>query len=402
MAIVKAAVPAISGGTPIRREYLVFGRPFIGDEEVADVIEVLRSGWLGTGPRAARFEEAFARYVGARVAVAVSSCTAALHLSLLASGVGPGDEVVVPSMTFVASANSVIHVGATPVLCDVDLGTQNVRPEDVERVLTPRTRAVMPVHFAGRSVDMSSLRALTDARGLAIISDAAHAIETTHRGLSLPAYAPLTAYSFYPTKNLTTGEGGMVVTNDLALADRVRRLRLHGLSADAWKRFSDDGFKHYEAVEPGYKYNLTDLQAAIGLRQLERIEAAAERRRAVWARYLEAFGELPMDLPAAAEPGDRHALHLFTVLLRLDALRVDRDAVAQALHLEGIGTGVHYRAVHLHAYYRERFRWSVESLPNADAISARTLSLPCSAALSDADVTDVIEGVCRVMSYYRR
>ena len=406
MPIVNRVLPAIAGGEPVRREYLVFGSPFIGEEEIAEVVEVLRSRWIGTGPRTARFEQEFGAYVGARHAIAVNSCTAALHLSLAASHIGPGDEVIVPAMTFVASANSIVHVGATPVLCDVDAATQNLRIEDVERVFTPRTRAIMPVHFAGRAVDMTALHAFLGAtpRGgsVTVVSDAAHAIETRHHGRALPSHAPLTAYSFYPTKNLTTGEGGMVVTDDDALADRLRVLRLHGLSADAWKRFSDDGFKHYEAIEAGFKYNLTDMQAALGIHQLRRIESASTRRQAIWNQYLEAFADLPLDLPPAVPEGDRHAHHLFIVLLRLEALTVDRDRIAQALHAERIGVGIHYRAVHLHPYYRARFGYQPADLPNAHAVSNRTLSLPLGAALSDGDVTDVIEGVRRVLTYYYR
>ena len=407
MQIVNRVLPAIAGGDPVRREYLVFGQPLITDEEIAEVTEVLRSRWIGTGPRTARFEQEFAAYTGARYAIAVSSCTAALHLALAAAGIGEGDEVIVPSMTFVASANSVVHVGATPTLCDVDLLTQTMRVEDVDRAFSPRTRAIMPVHFAGRAVDMSALQEyvrarVRDERGITLISDAAHAVETRHARRHLPEWAPLTAYSFYPTKNLTTGEGGVIATDDDSLADRLRVLRLHGLSADAWKRFSDEGFKHYEAVEAGFKYNLTDLQAAIGIPQLRRIEANSIRRAAIWSQYLEAFADLPVDLPPDVPYGDRHALHLFIILLDLDALTVSRDRVAEALHAEGVGIGIHYRAVHLHAYYRRRFGHAPEAFPNAREISDRTLSIPLSAALSDRDVSDVIEAVRRVLLYFRR
>lgn len=399
--------PAIAGGKPVRRDYLVFGQPFIGEEEIAEVVQVLRSRWIGTGPRAARFEDDFARYLGVRHAIAVSSCTAGLHLALAASGIGPGDEVIVPSLTFVASANSVIHAGAIPVLCDVDTATQNLRVEDVGRVFSRKTRAIIPVHFAGRAVDMTALCSFVQEHGrrgqdVTLINDAAHAIETQHAERPIPHYAPLTAYSFYPTKNLTTGEGGVVATNDDAQADRLRVLRLHGLSADAWKRFSDDGFKHYEAVEAGFKYNFTDLQAAIGLHQLRRIEAASVRRAAVWFLYQQAFADLPLDLPPPCPPGDRHAHHLFTVLLRLEELSVDRDRIAGALHAEGIGIGVHYRAIHLHRYFRQRFGYAPDAFPNALGISDRTLSLPLSAALSDNDVSDVVEAVRRVLTYFRR
>jgi dTDP-4-amino-4,6-dideoxygalactose transaminase len=407
MQIASRARPAIAGGEPVRRDYLVFGQPLIGEEEIAEATEVLRSRWIGTGPRTARFEQEFASYVGVRHAVAVSSCTAALHLALAAAGIGEGDEVIVPSMTFVASANSVVHAGATPVLCDVEFATQTMRVEDVQRVASPRTRAIMPVHFAGRAVNMSAIAEWvrhqdTHGRPISVISDAAHAIETRHASRRLPDWAPLTAYSFYPTKNLTTGEGGVVATSDNALAERLRILRLHGLSADAWKRFSDDGFRHYDAVEAGFKYNMTDLQAAIGIPQLRRLEANSTRRAEIWSRYVDAFVDLPVDLPAAVPSGDRHAHHLFIVLLHLEALTVSRDRVAEALHAEGVGIGVHYRAVHLHPYYRDRFGYREDTFPHARAISQRTLSIPLSAALSDRDVSDVIEAVRRVLLYFRR
>jgi dTDP-4-amino-4,6-dideoxygalactose transaminase len=394
--------PAIVGGKPQREDYLVFGSPLIGEEEIQELVETVRSGWIGTGPKTAKFEREFAAYQGAAHAVAVNSCTAALHLSLVAAGVGPGDEVIVPAMTFVATANSVIHAGGTPVLCDVDRETHNMRPEDVEARLTPRTRVILPVHFAGRAADLTALQDLARARGCTLINDAAHAIEAEHRGRKIASYGEMTAYSFYPTKNITTGEGGMVVTNDEALARRLRVMRLHGLSADAWKRFSDDGYRHYEAIAPGFKYNMTDMQAALGLHQLARIEKCSMRRREIWEEYRASFCGLPLRLPLPEVKGDRHALHLFTVLLELENLTADRDTIMHALHCEGIGTGVHYRGVHLHSYYRERFGYTPGMFPNASHISERTISLPLSAKLADADVDDVIRAVKKVLRYYRR
>lgn len=394
--------PAIAGGSAVRSDYLIFGSPLIGEEEIAEIVATLRSGWIGTGPRTERFEADFKAYVGSRHAIAVSSCTAALHLSLVAAGIGPGDDVVVPAMTFVATANSVVHAGARPVLCDVDPITQNVTVELVERVLTPATRVIMPVHLGGRPVDMTGLRELARRRKLLLVSDAAHAIEACHRGQNVARLGDVTAYSFYPTKNVTTGEGGMIATDSDMLAERLRRHRLHGLSAESWKRFSSDGFKHYEAMVLGYKYNMTDMQAALGLPQLARIERTAARRREIWARYDDAFADAPLQRPAAVPAGDRHASHLYSVLLDLDALRADRDTIAHALHLEGIGTGVHYRGVHLQPFYREMFGFEPESFPNATWISDRTLSLPLSAKLNDDDVDDVIFGFRRVLRYYRR
>jgi dTDP-4-amino-4,6-dideoxygalactose transaminase len=398
---VTSPVPAIAGGIPIRKEYLVFGSPLIGEPEIEEVVATLRSGWIGTGPKTARFEQQFAAYQGAAYAVAVNSCTAALHLCLVVADIKPGDEVIVPAMTFVATANAVVHAGGIPILCDVDRSTFNMRVQDVEAHLTERTRAILPVHFAGRPADLTELEALARSRGLSLINDAAHAIEGEHRGRKIARYGQTTAYSFYPTKNLTTGEGGMVVTNDEKLVENLRIMRLHGLSADAWKRFADDGYRHYEAVAPGFKYNMTDMQAALGLHQLARIEETALRRLEIWETYNEAFRHLPVELPPPVPQGDRHALHLYTMLLELEHLTADRDTIMVALHREGIGTGVHYRGVHLHSYYRERFGLTPGMFPNASYVSERTVSLPLSAKLSDAEVEDVIEAVTTVIHYYR-
>jgi len=401
MAALVDTVPIVPLRQTCRENYLVFGAPSIEEADIAAVADTLRSGLIGTGPRTAEFERAFAEYVGVRHAVAVSSCTAGLHLSLVAAGIGPGDDVVVPAMTFVGTANAVLHAGATPQLCDVDPATGNLRVEDVDRVRTPRTRAIIPVHFAGRPADLSALSVYAREHGLTIINDAAHAIEATHRGRGIAQFGALTAYSFHAAKNLTTAEGGMVATSDAGLAERVRRLSLHGLAADAWTREAGIGFRHYEAVEAGFKYNMTDLQASLGLRQLARIEQMNRRRRAIWNRYDEALAGLPLQRPAPVPLGDRHALHLYTVLLDLDALAVDRDAIAIALHEAQIGTGVHYRGVHLQPMYRERLGYDASDFPNATMISERTLSLPLSAAMTDRDADDVIATFASLLQHFR-
>jgi dTDP-4-amino-4,6-dideoxygalactose transaminase len=392
--------PAID--RPVRKDYLVFGSPQILDDDIEEVVAALRSGWIGTGPRVAAFEDRFREYVGAKHAIAVNSCTAALHLGLLAVGVGPGDEVIVPAMTFAATANAVIHAGGTPVLADVDRTTMCLDPGSAARLVSPRTRALVPVHFAGRASAMDDLRALASRHGLRIVEDCAHGIETLDRGRHAGTLGDVGAFSFYVTKNLTTGDGGMVTTADAATAARLRTLALHGLSADAWKRFSDDGFRHYDVLEPGFKYNMTDLDAALGLHQLARIEASLRHRQAIWSRYDRAFADLPVFLPAPEAPGTRHSRHLYTLLIDLDRLRVGRDDIVSSLHQQRIGTGIHYRAVHLHRYYSERFGYRPGDLPNAEWISARTLSLPVSPKLSDADVDDVIFAVRRTLEYFSR
>jgi len=380
-----------------RESYLVFGSPQLLDAEIDEVATTLRSGWIGTGPKVARFEEEFATYVGTPHAVALGSCTAALHLAFVTLGLKPGDEVIVPAMTFAATANVVVHAGATPVFADVDRSSQCLDPDDVVRRLTPRTKALIPVHFAGRACDMGSLMDIARAHDLRVVEDCAHAIETLWQGRHVGTIGDVGAFSFYVTKNVVTGEGGMLTTTDASQAARAKTLGLHGMSADAWKRFSDEGFKQYEVVEPGFKYNLTDLQAAIGLHQLARVEANLGRRNEIWARYDEAFADLPVFVPAPQEPGTRHARHLYTLMLDLDRLSIDRDAFQAELHRRRIGTGIHYRALHLHAYYRDTYGYGRGDLPNAEWISDRTISLPLSPKLSDDDVDDVISAVMSIL-----
>jgi dTDP-4-amino-4,6-dideoxygalactose transaminase len=383
--------------TPVREKYLVFGSPQLLEPEIDEVLATLRSCWIGTGPRVASFEKAFREYVGADHAVAVHSCTAALHLSLVAIGLQPGEEVIVPAMTFAATANAVVHAGGRPVLADVDKDTMCLDVDDVAHRITPRTRAIIPVHFAGRPCDMDALLSVAAQYNLRVIEDCAHAIETLYHGRHAGTFADLGTFSFYVTKNVVTGEGGMVTTSNPAWAARIKTLALHGLSADAWKRFSDDGYKHYEVIEPGFKYNMMDLQAALGIPQLARVEANLARRKAIWTRYDEAFANLPALIPAPEVPGTRHARHLYTLLLDLDGLRVSRDEVLTMLHRQNIGTGVHYRALHLHRYYRETFGYRRGDLPTSEWISDRTLSLPLSPKLADQDVDDVIFAVTRTL-----
>ena len=376
-----------------RDSFLVFGSPLIEQPEIDEVVECLRSGWIGTGPRVSRFEEKFREYTGAPQAVALNSCTAALHLAFQAVSVGPGDEVVVPSMTFVATANAVVHSGATPVLVDCDRRTMNVDPDAIEAAITPRTRAIVIVHFAGRPCEMERILAIAKRHDLRLVEDCAHAIETTVGGRHAGTFGDVGCFSFYVTKNVVTGEGGMAVTGRKDLADRMRMLALHGMTKDAWRRFSDKGYVHYDVVEIGFKYNMMDIQAAIGIHQLARVEDLWKRRQEIWRRYDEAFAELPVFLPPAPEPGTRHALHLYTLLLDLERTPVTRDEFLERMTKRQIGTGVHYRAVHLHPIYQERFGYRTGQLPNSEWISDRTVSLPLSAKLGDGDVADVIEAV---------
>lgn len=377
----------------IRTEYLVFGQPLIEEAEIEEVVKSMRAAWLGTGPKVAAFEKRVAEYKGVKHAVAVNSCTAGLHLSCLAVGLQPGDEVIVPAMTFCATINAVIHAGAVPVLVDVEPDSFNMDPEQVRRKISPRTKVIIPVHFAGRACNMDALAAIAREHGLKIIEDCAHAIETEFHGQKTGTFGDCGVLSFYSTKNVVTGEGGMVLTNDAKIAARLKILALHGMSQDAWKRFSDDGYKHYEVVEVGFKYNMMDLQAAIGMHQIQRVDKYWQRRLEIWKRYNEAFAGLPVRLPAPFGKDSLHALHLYTLLIDEKQSPVTRDQFIIELHKRKIGTGVHYRAIPVHPVYQRLFGWKPQDFPVADAIGRETVSLPLSAKLTEKDVDDVIRTV---------
>jgi dTDP-4-amino-4,6-dideoxygalactose transaminase len=379
-----------------RETFLVFGQPLIEEAEIAEVVDSMRKSWLGTGPKVSQFEKEFAAYKGVSQAMALNSCTAALHLALLALDLKPGDEVVTTPLTFCATVNSILHAGGTPVLADVD-DTMNIDPEQVRRKMGPRVRAILPVHFAGRSCDMDALMSIADENGAAMIEDCAHAIETEYHGRKAGTFGAFGCFSFYSTKNVVTGEGGMVLAKDPAQADRIRILGLHGMSKDAWKRFSDQGFKHYDVVEAGFKYNMMDLQAAIGIHQLARVETWWKRREQIWNRYQEAFADLPIGIPAPIEPGTRHAYHLYTVLVEEERAGISRDRFLDAMTAEKIGVGVHYRSVPEHPYYQRALGWKAEDFPRAHAIGRQTVSLPLSPKLTDSDVEDVIFALRRLV-----
>jgi len=384
---------------PIRakEQFLVFGSPAIEDAEIQEVVASLKSGWLGTGPKVAQFENDFRSYKGAEYAVAVSSCTAALHLSMLAAQLKPGDEVITTAMTFCATVNAIIHAGATPVLVDIDPATMNIDPQQVEEKITSKTRIIIPVHFAGRPCQMDDLCEIADRYGLKLIEDCAHAIETEYRGRKAGTFGDFGCFSFYVTKNIVTGEGGMILTRREEDAARIKVLALHGMSKDAWKRFSDNGYKHYQVVECGFKYNMMDLQAALGIHQLQRVEPYWLRRKEIWQRYNEAFAVLPISLPTDPEPETRHAYHLYTILIDEAKAGMARDAFLDAMTAHNIGVGVHYLSIPEHPYYQKTFGWKPEDYPNAMRIGRQTVSLPLSAKLTDEDVEDVIKGVRQIL-----
>lgn len=386
-----------TAGQPVRESFLVFGSPPVWEDEIVEVVDSLRSGWLGTGPKVARFEERFQEYIGARHALAVNSCTAGLHLSMLAAGLGPGDEIITTAMTFAATANTIVHTGATPVLVDCDRETALIDPQRIADAITPRTRAIVPVHLYGQACDMDAIMDLAQKHDLVVIEDAAHAIETAYKGRKIGTIGHLTCFSFYVTKNITTGEGGMVTTNNPDFADKIKVYALHGMSKDAWKRFSDEGYKHYQVVYPGFKYNMMDLQAAIGLHQLARITEWLERRAEIWNLYDEAFADLPVQRPPAPLAGTVHARHLYTLLIDPQQTGMTRDEFMQRLFELNIGSGVHYIGVHLQPYYQDRFGYRREDFPNATWISDRTVSIPLSPKLSSTDVEDTIEAVRSIL-----
>jgi dTDP-4-amino-4,6-dideoxygalactose transaminase len=369
-----------------------FSPPAIGAEEIAEVIATLESGWLSTGPRVRQFEAAFASYARAPHAVALNSCTAGLHLALLVSGIGPGDEVITTPLTFCATANVIVHVGATPVFADVDPATGNLDPAAAAAAVTPRTRAVIPVHYGGRPAEVGAFAALAARHQLVTIEDAAHCIEGIAEGRKIGSTGDFTCFSFYATKNLTTGEGGMVTTGSAEAAERVRIASLHGMTRAAWARHQSTGPVSYDVVLPGFKYNMTDLQAALGLHQLAALGRHHARRRAIAARYDDALSGLPIGRFAPLPPGSVHAHHLYTVLID-DVPGPSRDEVAAAMARAGVATSVHFPPVHLHSFYAERFGYRRDMFPHAERIARTVLSLPLSPALTDAQIDTVVDAV---------
>jgi UDP-4-amino-4,6-dideoxy-N-acetyl-beta-L-altrosamine transaminase len=385
----------------LRREFLPFAQPDIGDSEIEEVVQALKSGWITTGPRTKEFERRLGEYVGARHAIAVNSCTGALHLALAALGIGPGDEVVTSPLTFCSTANVILQLGGTPVFADI-AEDYNIDPAEIERRITPRTKAILPVHYSGQPCKMDQILACAREYNLPVVEDAAHAIGAKYREQTIGTLGDVTAFSFYAIKNMTTAEGGMITTEDDDLAERMRLLSLHGISKDAWKRYTSEGSWYYEVVCPGYKYNMTDIQAALGIHQLAKLERflAIRSRYAAW--YNDAFGEMPEIQTPVVNGKVRHAWHLYVVQLDLEQLTINRAQFIEALRAENIGASVHFIPVHLHPYYRERFGFERGDYPRAERAYDRIVSLPLYPKMTTEDVEDVVSAVAGILGRYRK
>ncbi len=390
---------AINGGSPVRKTFLPYGRQLVEDDDIQAVVDVLRSDWLTTGPKVAEFEEAFAAQAGASHAVSFSSGTAALHAAAFAAGLKPGDEAITTPLTFAATANCVLYQGATPVFADIRGDTLNIDPEQVVRRISPATRAILPVDYAGHPADLDRIFEVAHKQGLFVIEDACHALGAEYCGKRVGSLADMTVFSFHPVKHVTTGEGGMVTTNNPAFAETLYRFRNHGISNDARQRQSA-GQWHYEMVLLGFNYRLPDISCALGIQQLKRLDANLARRREIAARYTAAFRELPGIVPPAVQAQANPAWHLYPIRLDLEKLTADRAQIFRALRAENIGVNVHYIPVHLHPYYRERFGYRGGESPVAEDAYSRLISLPMFHGMTDQDADDVIHAVRKICEVF--
>ncbi|GAC1401732.1 MAG: DegT/DnrJ/EryC1/StrS family aminotransferase [Candidatus Velthaea sp.] len=378
--------------------FLPFHKPSFGPEELGQLSEALESGWLTRGPKTQQFEDMFRRYIGSTSAVGVNSATAGLHLALVCLGIGAGDEVITTPITYCATPNEIEHAGATPVFADIDPVTWLIDPASVEAKITPRTKAIMPVHLYGQSCDMDALGAIAKRHNLKIIEDAAHAIETTWRDRKIGTIGDFTVFSFYPTKNISTGEGGMMTTMDHELGEYARRMSMHGNSKDAWKRYGSSGFAHYSLLERGYKYHMFDLLAALGIAQLPKLEAWWERRRGLWLRYDELLAGIAAVRAVPVSMPGRHAHHLYVVELNEALAGLSRDAVMDGMQKRNVGVGIHYYGMHLQPYYMERYGLDETSLPVATHASKSMLTLPLYPLMEQTDVESVVAALRQTLS----
>jgi len=388
---------------PKRKTFLPFARPAVGDEEINELVDSIRSGWITTGPKVERFAAQFAAYVGGKYAAPLSSATAGLHVALLAHGVGPGDEVITTPMTFAATVNVIALCGATPILADIDRRTLQIRAEEVAKKVSKRTKVLLPVHFAGQPSDLDALLEIAHGHKLTVIEDAAHAAGTEYKGRKIGSFPTTSVFSFHPNKNMTTGEGGMVVTDNEKVFETVSLLKFHGMDRNAWKRFDKAGSARYDIALPGYKYNMMDIQAAMGLHQLPKLDGFNDERRRRAEIYQREFrGVAGLLLPEAVSYPARHAWHLYTPLVDIDRLAIDRDGFMRELKERNIGSGLHYTAVHEFSWHAKTYGWKPDDYPEAHFVSERIVSLPLFPTMTDQDQADVIEAVKDVLRTFAR
>lgn len=395
-------MPAVKGGDPIRPDYLPFSLPLIGKEEEDEVLDTLRSGWLTTGPKTHRLENMFKEYIGSAHAICVNSCTAALHLCLVTLGIKQGDEVITSPITWPATANVIVHTGATPVFADVERETLNIDPAKIEAKITSRTKAIIPVHIAGQPCNMEKICSIAKKHKLYVIEDAAHAIGAEYKNKKIGMISDFTCFSFYPIKNMTTVEGGLITTQNAEWAEKVRVLSLHGVSKDAWKRYDKSFAGHHEVIYPGFKYNMTDVQASLGLHQLPKLDEFIKQRQAMARQYNEAFRTIKEISLPKSNAGIMHAYHLYIIILNTEKLTVSRDDFMNALKAENIGAGLHFRSLHVQPYYKERFRFKESDMPHAAYLSERILSLPLYPKMMQRDTDTVIKAVKKLITYYKK
>ncbi|KPK99007.1 MAG: UDP-4-amino-4,6-dideoxy-N-acetyl-beta-L-altrosamine transaminase [Omnitrophica WOR_2 bacterium SM23_72] len=386
----------------VRNTFLPFYRPCLDDEEEQEITDTLRSGWIGRGPKTERFEKNFKEYVGSKYAIGVSSCTAGLHLSLKTIGIEGGDEVITTPMSFPAAVNAIVHQGAKPVFVDIEKGSLNMDPGKIRAAITKRTKAIVVVHFAGRPCEMNEILRIAKRNNIIVIEDAAHALGSEYQGRKIGSITDLACFSFHATKNITTGEGGMVTTDNAAFAKKIQTLSLQGMDLDAWERAKRQTYRHWDTILPGYKYNMFDLQAALGLVQLRKLEGFLKVRQRYTQIYNEAFRRIPeMAIPVQGE-GIKHSYHLYVVRLKIEDLSASRDQIMDALQRNNIGIGVHYRALHLHSFYQKTYGFKKGDFPIAEYMSDRVLSLPLYPKMNERDINDVISAVKKIIAKYRK
>ncbi|MEK6646937.1 MAG: DegT/DnrJ/EryC1/StrS family aminotransferase [Candidatus Firestonebacteria bacterium] len=396
-------IPAIEGGKSTRNEFLPFAKPYISNKEIDEVVSTLKSGWLTTGPKTKEFEKKFANYIGAKFAVAVNSCTSALHLSLLCAGVKKNDEVITSPYTFIATANTILYCGAIPKFVDINPNTGNIDVHKISSKIKSRTRVLLPVHFGGLPCDMKEILHIAKNKKVTVVEDAAHSLSSQYNGKKIGVFGKFTCFSFYVTKNITTGEGGMITFDDERFQKDLRILSLHGMSQDAWNRYSKEGSWYYEVVRLGYKYNMTDINASIGLHQLENAEKFLKIRTKIAKQYNEAFKNLDGILPlSGVTDNSKHSWHLYVIRLDNKVLKINRNKFAQALIKENVGISVHFIPVHLHPFYRKRFNLKRGDFPEAEKLYDSAISLPIYPKMTESQIYDVISAVKKLVQYYKR